>query len=251
MDNYSAWANGSATPSGERSPRPRTALVTVLAAIAAVLAALLVPTAAQAAPARAAAGSPPCTVRATLPARIVVDDDFPAVTVGLTGCAGTLESASAHLMGPSGDLDMLSWDTDRSTATMFYAGQIKPGVHALREGGGYTTDFAEIGWKYTSTTIKFGTRTSAAAHRGTAGTTVSVAARRYVVGAGYVGYPNRIVSVQFAATSAGPWRTVATVRVGAAGTGSVTVPWRGAVVRAVLADTPSFFGATSPVSAIR
>lgn len=226
------------------------AVATLLATLLATV--LLTPAASASAPARSAAAStPPCTVRAALPARIVVDAEFPAVTVGLTGCTGTLESASAHLMGPSGDLDMLSWDADRSTAAMFWAGDIKPGVHALRDGGGYTTDLAVIGWSYSTTTIKFGTALSVRAQKVAAGTTVSVTARRYVPGVGMAGYPSRIVAVQFAPSARGPWRTVANVRVGAAGTGTVTVPWRGAVVRTVFGDTADYFGTTSPVAVIR
>jgi hypothetical protein len=206
---------------------------------------VLVISSALAVGAQTAAAAAACTVRANLPARIGVDRDTVLAPVTLSGCEGKLYWAAASVYGASGVVDNLYWEGSRTQYVHVYS-DIKPGTYRTIDGSGYTPSGDPIGWQYTSTTIKFSTRTGIAVSRSGSTVNITVATYRFAAYQGFIGYGNHVVAVQHSLTANGPWTTIAYAKVNAAG--RVTIRRTASApryYRAYFGDSGSFFGSYS------
>ena len=215
------------------------------ALVAAIVLAVPLVVALNAAQASAAPAAAACQVRANLPSRIAIDRDSVVVPVSLSGCAGTLEWAAADVYGPSGIAGSLFWNGSRTEYLDVYS-DIVPGSYRTIDGNGYTQASDPVGWQYTSTTVKFGTRAGIAVSRRGSTVSITVASYRFAAYSGFVGYGNHVVGIQHSLSPYGPWSTISYAKVNSAGrvTVSKTAP-AARYYRAFFGDTGSFFGSYS------
>jgi hypothetical protein len=194
----------------------------------------------------AAGAAAACQVRANLPGRIGIDRDTVVVPVSLAGCEGVLSEADAAVYGPPGVTDYLSWQASRTAYLRLDTFQVTPGSYRTIEGNGYTQSFDPVDWQYTSTTVKFSTRTGVSLVRRGSTVDIAVATYRFAAYSGFVGYGSHVVGVQHSLSPDGPWTTISYARVGPAGRVTIRKTAPGVrYYRAYFGDSGSFFGSYS------
>jgi hypothetical protein len=203
-------------------------------------------TPAQAAPA-------PCTVQAHFAARIGVSGPLVSTPTTLSGCSGTLGTASAQF-GRSGRLlGAVSFNRARTGTLSFPASRATPGSYVTMNGTGGQQNGGATRWTYTSATVKFDQRLTVAvsrnlitvAHGYGYGDEITFRGSdgQYVSGRGWLGAVGHVVWLQ-QYTSRG-WINVAGARTGVAGAYLIQrySPYDG-VYRLATADTAADFGKT-------
>ncbi|MTD15467.1 hypothetical protein GIS00_16145 [Nakamurella sp. YIM 132087] len=188
---------------------------------------------------------PTCAVTAQFPARLSIRADVTQLPVRLTGCEGRFEWATVDLSGPSPLVAQIIWNRTRVATATIGTWDLRPGVYATSGGYGHTNDAWLLRWKHSTTTIKYASYAGTAASRTSGVTSVTVDARRFAAGKGFIAYANRVVGVQSAPSAAGPWTTAGYVQVAANGKALFRTTSGAQYFRTWFGDSPSFFGATS------
>jgi len=213
------------------------------------------PAASAVATTTAGAASSTCTVKASLPSRIVINRSTTKVPSTLSGCDGILDSADVSLYGASGVLDSAWWlaGESRTQYLNIYDWDVQPGTYRYIDGGGYANDYHDaIRWAYTSAVIKYGASIVITPNRANGATSIPVSVKRYDPDAytnnGYVPFTSKLVAIYSATSAKGPWTKVGTVRTNSSGKATLKIRTSAArYYRAATSDSGMVFGTKSAI----
>jgi hypothetical protein len=144
-----------------------------------------------------------CTLKASLPSKVVINKSsvtFYSTLSGSGNCRpvrGEFYGANAYFDGPDGIEDLPYWDNLGDKYRFdFYAYVGNPGTYRLEDGDAliWTADYDEVPvrWTSTKTSIRYGSKLSVATKRNGRKVTISGTAKKYTWLADYRAYKTTV-----------------------------------------------------------
>lgn len=187
-----------------------------------------------------------CTVKADLPATVVVDRPYREVPVRLTNTCGA-DYAAFDIYGPDGWEDILIYDPITTREYWDIYDWITPGAYKTRDGHAYDADYDDVPVAHDSTVVRFGSRAGISATRSGKYVTVTGITRRYNPSTQtFTPWGGAKVTIERRYPD-GRWAPIVTLNADRTGkvTRRVYTP-RTAYWRAIISPTSAVWGRTSP-----
>jgi hypothetical protein len=188
-----------------------------------------------------------CYVQLDAPTSIKIDRPYKDVKVSVYDSCGVAEYASFDLYGSAGWDNIFIFDGNAVDHWDVYDDWQKPGRYTTRLSMAYDSDYNDLGFEPTTTTVKLGTKAYTSTKRSGKKVTIKVGAKSYAPDHNaYRAWNASSARIQY--KSGSTWKTLKTVKLkkGAASYSYKIKSKR--TYRFVIGETSTRFGATSSTS---
>lgn len=206
-----------------------------------------------------AAATSACTLKASLPSKVVINKSnvtFYSKLSGSGNCkpsGGEFDGADAYFDGPNGTENFPMWDRiGQAYRFDFYAYEGHPGTYTLRDGEAmiWTADYDEVPvhWTSTKTSIRYASKISLATKRSGRKVTISGTAKKYTAYEGYKAYKTTVY-LQRRAKGSKAYKAYKTLKTNSSGKVSYSYNNKKRYhYRLVIKNAAGVWGATTPGS---